>query len=61
MAVNSIWHSFLCNNESIISNFRGAKFIIFMSISVPSSYSYLPESSVLRAAVDFLLEAGKLG
>ncbi|KAJ8304115.1 hypothetical protein KUTeg_017698 [Tegillarca granosa] len=29
--------------------------------SVPPSYTYLPESSVLRAVVDFLLEAGKSG
>lgn len=30
-------------------------------ISVPNNYSYLQESSILRAIVDFLLMAGKKG
>ncbi|CAG5124711.1 unnamed protein product, partial [Candidula unifasciata] len=29
--------------------------------AVPANYSHLPESSILRAVIDFLLEAGRLG
>jgi hypothetical protein len=32
-----------------------------LSISVPPSYSYLPEHSFLRALTDFLQEAAKQG
>lgn len=34
---------------------------VFFVFTVPPDFSYLPESSFIRAAIDFAIESGKKG